>query len=167
MARWVDFSSTGAHLAWRVKNGNSSLPAKTIEALPDGSTLVRLRKSNRMLASRRRKAGDPAPARLPDTIARLVEFDVLVTDAAVKTKASRFRILTTLLDWQACPAGQIAAVYAERWQVEVAYYRIKVTLRGRRRPVWAHEVELREHRDHVDAVGDAADRGCPDGDIRP
>ena len=28
------------------------------------------------------------------------------------------------------PARRIAAVYAERWQVELAYYRIKVTLRG-------------------------------------
>jgi hypothetical protein len=68
--------------------------------------------------------------RLPDTIARLVEFDLLVTDAAGKTKASRYRILTTLLDHQACPAKQVAAVYAERWQAEIAYYRIKVSLRG-------------------------------------
>jgi Transposase DDE domain len=83
-----------------------------------------------MLAARRRKAGDPTLTRLPDVIARLVEFDVLVTDAAGKTKASRFRVLTTLVDYEAYPAKQIAAVYAERWQVEIAYYRIKVTLRG-------------------------------------
>src|SRR6266540_5685263 len=130
MARWVDFSAGGAHLAWRVKNGKSSLPAKVVEVLPDGSTMVRLRESKGMLAARRRKAGDPALARLPDVIARLVEFDVLVTDAAGKTKTSRFRVLTTLLDHEAYPASQIAAVYAERWQVEIAYYRIKVTLRG-------------------------------------
>jgi hypothetical protein len=130
MARWVAFSATGAQLAWRVKNGKKSLPAKTIAVLPDGSTLVRLRESDGMLARRRRKAADPALARLPDTIARLVEFDLLVTDAAGKTKTSRYRILTTLLDHQAYPAKQIAEVYAERWQAEIAYYRIKVTLRG-------------------------------------
>lgn len=130
MARWVAFSATGAQLAWRVKNGKNSLPAKVVEVLPEGSTLVRLRESASMLAARRRKAGDPTLARLADVIARLVEFDVLVTDAAGKTKASRFRVLTTLLDWQAYPASQIAAVYAERWQAEVAYYRIKVSLRG-------------------------------------
>jgi hypothetical protein len=130
MARWVAFSATGAQLAWRVKNGKKSLPAKTIGVLPDGSALVRPRESDSMLARRRRKAGGPALERLPDTIARLVEFDLLVTDAAGKTKASRYRILTTLLDHQACPAKQVAAVYAERWQAEIAYYRIKVSLRG-------------------------------------
>ena len=130
MARWVAFTATGAQLAWRVKSGKNSLPAKTIAILPDGSTLVRLRESNSMLARRRRKAGDPTLPRLPDTIARLVEFDVRVTDAAGKTKTSRYRILTTLLDHEAYPASQVAAVYAERWQVEIAYYRVKVTLRG-------------------------------------
>ena len=35
-----------------------------------------------------------------------------------------------MLDHKAYPAAQIAAVYAERWQVELVYYRIKVTLRG-------------------------------------
>jgi Insertion element 4 transposase N-terminal/Transposase DDE domain len=130
MARWVAFSATGAQLAWRVKNGKKSLPAKIIAVLPDGSTLVRLRESDSMLARRRRKAGDPTLQRLPDTIARLVEFDLLVTDATGKTKASRYRILTTLLDHHAYPAKQIAAAYAERWQAEIAYYRIKVSLRG-------------------------------------
>ena len=130
MARWVTFSATGAQLAWRVKNGKNSLPAKVIEVLPDGSTLVRLRESASMLAARRRKATDPTLARLPDVTARLVEFDVLVTDTVGRRKTSRFRVLTTLVDWQAYPAHQIAAVYAERWQAEVAYYRIKVTLRG-------------------------------------
>jgi hypothetical protein len=130
MARWVAFSATGAQLAWRVKNGKRSLPAKVIAVLPDGSRLVRLRESKGMLARRRRKAGDSTLEPLPDTIARLVEFDLLVTDARGKTKTSRYRILTTLLDHQACPAKQIAAVYAERWQAEIAYYRIKVSLRG-------------------------------------
>src|SRR6266704_840712 len=101
MHRWVVFAATGAELAWRVKNGAKSLPAKTVEVLPDGSTRVRLH-----------------------------EFDLLVTDERGRTRVSRFRILTTLLDYRAYPARQIAAVYAERWQVELVYYRIKVTLRG-------------------------------------
>jgi hypothetical protein len=130
MARWIAFSGTGAHLAWRVKNGKNSLPAKAVHTLTDGSTLVRLRESNSMLTARRRKAADPTLTRLPDTIARLVEFDVAVTDARRRTKTSRFRVLTTLLDHNAYPANKIAASYAQRWQIEVAYHRIKVTLRG-------------------------------------
>lgn len=36
----------------------------------------------------------------------------------------------TLLDHEAYPAEQIAAIYAERWQVEIIYLRLKGTLRG-------------------------------------
>jgi hypothetical protein len=130
MHRWVAFAATDAHLAWRVKNGAKSLPAKITEVLTDGSQLVRLRESDSMFYARRRAAGDTTLARLPDTIARLVEFTLLVTDRSGRTRSSRFRILTTLLDHHAYPAQAIAALYAERWQAEVVYYRLKVTLRG-------------------------------------
>jgi len=130
MPRWVTAAATGAQLAWRVKNGAHSLPAKVIAVLSDGSRLVRLRESNSMLSARRTATGDPGLPRLPEAIARLVEFDVLVTDEAGRTRTSQFRVLTTLTDHHACPARQIAAVYAERWQVELAYFRLKVSLRG-------------------------------------
>ena len=92
--------------------------------------MVRLRESNSMLYARRRATGDATLPRLPDTIARLVEFTLLVTDRSGRTRGSRFRILTTLTDHHAYPAQAIAALYAERWQAEVVYYRLKVTLRG-------------------------------------
>ena len=130
MHRWVAFTATDAHLAWRVKNGAKSLPASITEVLGDGSQMVRLRESNSMLYARRRAAGDATLPRLPDTIARLVEFTLLVTDRSGRTRGSRFRILTTLTDHHAYPAQAIAALYAERWQAEVVYYRLKVTLRG-------------------------------------
>jgi hypothetical protein len=96
--------------------------------LSDGSTLVRLAESNSMLSRRRAEAGDPALPRLPQAIARLVDFDVLATDDAGRT--SRFRALTTLIDHHAYPAKRVAAVHAERWQVELACYRMKAALRG-------------------------------------
>ena len=130
MYRWVRFSATGAHLAWRVKNGARSLPARIIKVLPDGSARVLLHESDEMLAARRRRAGDRSLARLPDTIARLVEFTVTVTDRRGRSSTSRFRVLTTLTDHHRYPAGQIAAAYAQRWQAEVAYLHLKVTLRG-------------------------------------
>ncbi|MCW2938823.1 MAG: transposase [Actinomycetia bacterium] len=64
------------------------------------------------------------------SIARLIEFDLAVTDERGKQRTSRLRVLTTLLDPATHPALQIAQVYAERWQIELAYLRIKVTLRG-------------------------------------
>ncbi len=130
MHRWIRFAGTGAHLAWRVKNGAKSLPARIIATLPDGSVLVRLHESDSMLAYRRAKTGDPTLTRLPDTIARLVEFTVTVTDEAGKARISLFRILTTLLDPEQYPAEKIAQTYAERWQVEIIYLRLKTTLRG-------------------------------------
>jgi Insertion element 4 transposase N-terminal/Transposase DDE domain len=130
MARWIRFATTGAHLAWRVKNGVNSLPARILTVLPDGSALVRLRESTNMLGYRRTKTRQRRLTRLPDTIARLVEFTLTVTDERGRARTTRFRILTTLLDHEQYPAEQIAAIYAERWQVEIIYLRLKVTLRG-------------------------------------
>jgi len=130
MNRWQRFSATGAQLAWRVKNGTSSLPAKVLKRLPDGSHLVRLRESDAMRAKRRKDSGDPNAARLPDTTARLVEFDVRVTDMRGRRRTSRIRLLTTLLDHHAFPARELAKIYSERWQVEIAYLRLKKELRG-------------------------------------
>ena len=47
-------------------------------------------------------------------------------------------MLTTLLDHEAYPARDIAVLYAERWQIEIAFLHLKRTVRGpaaRSRPV--------------------------------
>ena len=133
MDRWIRFSAGGAHLAWRVKNGAKSVPFKTIRVLPDGSELVMLRESGGMRARRRREAGDPAAPRLPDTTARLVSFTVTARTRSGKAKTTLIRVLTTLLDHEAYPAREIAALYAERWQIEIAFLHLKRTVRGSRR----------------------------------
>ncbi|MBT8224400.1 MAG: IS4 family transposase [Dactylosporangium sp.] len=130
MDRWVRFQATGAQLAWRVKNGLKSLPATMVAVLSDGSSRVRLSESDAMLAYRRKKTGDPGLRRLPDTIARLVEFTLQVRDEAGRVRTSRFRILTTLLDPGRYPAGRIAEIYGERWQIELIFARVKIALRG-------------------------------------
>jgi hypothetical protein len=130
MDRWLRFAATGAELAWRVKNGASSLPARLLERLPDGSHLLRLHESDAMRAKRRKDSGDPHAERLADTTARLIEFDVTVTDLRGRRRSSRIRLLTTLLDHQAFPAVELTKLYAERWQVEIAYLRLKKSLRG-------------------------------------
>jgi len=142
MDRWIRFSGTGAHLCWRVKNGAKSVPFKTLKILPDGSELVLLHESDGMLGKRRRDiAGKTAP-RLPDTVARLVQFTVTTRTARGRTKTSTIRVLTTLLDHAAFPAAEIAALYAERWQVEIAYLHLKKTLRGARRVLRGQSVTL-------------------------
>ena len=148
MHRWLRFSGTGADLAWRVKNGAKSVPARTLEVLPDGSELVVLHESGGMHARRRKEAPASRPGRLPDTVARLVTFTIATVTASGKRKTTRMRVLTTLLDHEAYPAAEIAALYAERWQIEMVF--TQLTKRAVR-PVGGS----REHVADLDvAVGD-------------
>jgi hypothetical protein len=144
MHRWHTAAATGAHLAWRVKNGTRSLPATVTATLPDGSQQVRLHESDAMLARRRKTTGDPRAVRLAGITARLVEFTVTVTDEAGRTRPSTFRVLTTLLDHQAYPANEIAQAYARRWQVELIYKTIKSTLRDGNRRLRGQTPDLAE-----------------------
>jgi hypothetical protein len=110
MDRWIRFSAAGAHLLWRVKNTARSVPFRLLRTLKDGSELVLLRESNGMLGRRRKEAGNRTLPRLEDTAA--------------------IRVLTTLLDPDAFPAAEIAALYAARWQVETAFLHLKRTVRS-------------------------------------
>ncbi len=130
MDRWIRFSAAGAHLVWRVKNGAKSVPFKTLRTLKDGSELVLLRESDSMLGKRRREHKDKTLPRLPDTIARLVSFTVTTRTARGRAKTSVIKVLTTLLGPREFPAAEIAALYAERWQVETAYLHLKKTVKG-------------------------------------
>jgi DDE family transposase len=130
MDRWIRFSGTGAHLAWRVKNGAKSVPFKTLKVLKDSSELVLLRESTSMRARRRKAADEPALPSLPDTTARLICFTVLTRTRAGRTRTTQIRLLTTLLDPDLCPAGELAVLYQKRWLIEIAFLHLKRTVRG-------------------------------------
>jgi hypothetical protein len=133
MERYLAAAGTGADLVWRWKNDGKSLPAKTLGALPDGSELVVMRESAGMLSRRRRESRNHAAPRLPDTIARLVTFSIVTRTAGGRSKTTRIRVLTTLLDHEEFPAREIAKLYARRWQIEIAFLHLKATVRGGRR----------------------------------
>jgi hypothetical protein len=133
MERYLAAAGTGADLVWRWKNGERCLPARTLEILPDGSELVVMRESAGMLARRRRESRNHAAPRLPDTIARLVTFTILTRTVSGRSKTTRIRVLTTLLDHEEFPAREIAMLYARRWQIEIAFLHLKATVRGSRR----------------------------------
>jgi hypothetical protein len=130
MDRFIRFSSAGAHLLWRVKNGAKSVPFRTLDVLKDGSELVLLRESAGMRARRRKAAGDPALPSLPDTVARLICFTVLTRTRGGRVKTAQIRLLTTLLDPDLHPAGELAALYQKRWLIEIAFLHLKRTIRG-------------------------------------
>jgi hypothetical protein len=130
MDRWLRFSGTGADLLWRVKNRAKSVPFRTLKLLKDGSELVLLRESGGMRARRRASAGDPALPSLPDTTARLICFTVLTRTRSGRVKTTQIRLLTTLLDPDTCPAGELAVLYQKRWLIEIAFLHLKKTVRG-------------------------------------
>jgi hypothetical protein len=142
MRRWIRFSGTGADLAWRIKNAAKSVPLKTLKTLPDGSELVMLHESDGMRTRRRRDTGNPRAERLPDTIARLVTFAITAQTRSGRAKTAQMRVLTTLLDHQKYPAREIAILYSERWQVEIAFLHLKKTVRGPRRPLRGQSPDL-------------------------
>ncbi len=142
MDRWLRFSGTGADLLWRVKNGAKCVPFRTLRVLKDRSELVLLRESTGMRARRRTAAGDRALPSLPDTTARLVCFTVLTRTRAGRTRTTQIRLLTTLLDPDLCPAGELAVLYQKRWLVEIAFLHLKRTVRGTGRTLRGRSAEL-------------------------
>jgi hypothetical protein len=134
---WNACACTGAQLLWRV-TGSMHLPVA--RRLPDGSYLTvihdpaeRRRRTARNGARRRRKSPLPPDASpLPGRKAtvRVIEFTVTVTPGEGRPRTGRYRMITTLLDWQAFPAGDLAAAYARRWAVETAFRELKTCLRG-------------------------------------
>jgi transposase IS4-like protein/DDE family transposase len=84
--------------------------------------------------------GLPVLRRLPDGswLSLFGGVSVRVTDATwtVTTAAGRFtsdcRLVTTLTDPDRYPAGDLAVLYHERWEVETAYLELKSTILGGR-----------------------------------
>ena len=101
-----------------------------------------LHESDGMRTRRRRDTHNPQAERLPDTIARLVTFTVTAATRSGRTKTTVMRVLTTLLDHEVYPAREIAVLYAERWQIEIAFLHLKRTVRGPRRPLRGQSPEL-------------------------
>jgi hypothetical protein len=113
-ALWQRAASTGADLLWRVKS-NLRLPRERV--LPDGSYLTTVYPSE---ADRRhRTSGLPL---------RVVEYRL----EGIPDAEPLYRVVTSILDPQRAPAAELAALYHERWEIEVALAELKTQLRGAR-----------------------------------
>jgi hypothetical protein len=144
---WNAAAATGADLLWRVK---ASLHLPVIEPLPDGSWLsvipdpaaVRRRTVRNGCRRRRGSKLPPDTGPLPGITVRVIEFwlTVATDDGAVRTE--RYRLITTLADYRACPAGQLAAGYAWRWAIETGLAEFKTYLRGAGRILRGRTPEL-------------------------
>jgi hypothetical protein len=109
---WRDAAATGADLLWRVKTG---LRLPRDKALADGSFVSTIYPTSQ---HRKRKAGGIA--------VRVVEYQ----RHGVAGAEPLYRLITTVLDPQAAPAMDLAALYHERWEIEGALDELKTHLRG-------------------------------------
>jgi Insertion element 4 transposase N-terminal/Transposase DDE domain len=133
---WNASAAAGAHLLWRV---SSTLRLPVVTALPDGSFLSRVNDpaQARLQVQRNRRArargisGPPETGPLPGAVTvRVIEFTIRVTLDDGSARTERYRMITTLLGWRACPAPALAAGYARRWAIETSYREFKAYLRG-------------------------------------
>ena len=113
---WDKAAGTGADLLWRAK-GNAALPV--MERLPDGSF-----RSEIVAAADKRTREHPRPVRVIE-----YRLDDTGRPAAAGT---RYRLLTTILDPEAAPAAELAALYAQRWEIESVFDELKTHQRGPR-----------------------------------
>ncbi len=110
-ALWEQASATGADLLWRAKN---NVVPRQVEVLDDGSWLGELRANNAKLNS-------------PHVVVRVVDYDI---DDGRGEPMGPFRLFTTLLDPDEVTATELAAAYAQRWEIESAFDELKTHQRG-------------------------------------
>jgi hypothetical protein len=132
---WRAAAGTGAHLLWRVK---ASMHLPVVAELPDGSWLAHINDPRAAQArlhknGQRRRRGSRLPADtspLPGITVRVIEYVLTITTRDGQARTERYRHLTTLTDWRAYPAAELAAGYAWRWAIETGYREFKTYLRG-------------------------------------
>ena len=113
-ALWNQARATGADLLWRIKK-NLRLPRE--KQLPDGSYLSRVYASEK-----EQRHGENG------VVVRVIEYRL----EGVPGAEPIYRLLTTILDHEAAPAVELAALYHERWEIETALDELKTHLRGSR-----------------------------------
>lgn len=59
---------------------------------------------------------------------RIIETDLVMTGADGSTVADRYRLITTLTDRHRHPAGDLTALYHERWEIETAFLALRHTI---------------------------------------
>ncbi len=119
-ALWRASIATGADLLWRIRTDRFGPKPEHVQDLPDGTWLGRLRRTT--LASER--SAEPMLVRVID-----YTLDEPARDGA---ELVTYRLFTTMLDPGQAPAVELAAAYAQRWEIENAFDELKTHQRGPR-----------------------------------
>src|SRR4051812_37482658 len=125
---WGLAAATGADLIWRTKKNNVFVP---VRRLPDGSFLsVMGTPAENLRHAEARRYGRLLPDPPAGHPVRIIEYDVTVDTGEQGARSEAFRLVTSLLDHEQAPAQQLAAVYHQRWEIELGYGELKTRLRG-------------------------------------
>jgi Insertion element 4 transposase N-terminal/Transposase DDE domain len=116
---WRQAKATGAELLWRVKTGATGHVLPVDRLLADGSWLSRLDAGGH----RRRDPRGPVIVRV---------LDYTIDDPGRPGHRQRYRLVTSILDPEAAPAAELAALYHQRWELEGALDELKTHQRGPR-----------------------------------
>jgi hypothetical protein len=110
-ALWRRAIGTGADLLWRAKTG---LRPEHRQTLDDDSWLAQIRPGGG-------KKAEPITVRV---------IDYTVEDG--RENSESYRLFTTILDPATASATELAAAYARRWEIELAFDELKTHQRGPR-----------------------------------
>jgi Insertion element 4 transposase N-terminal/Transposase DDE domain len=110
-AGWLaaKIAATRADFLIRVRTGNSAPKLPALHRLPDGSWL----------------------SRFGGVQVRVIDAEITITTSAGRSTGG-CRLITTLTDAARYPAGDLAVLYHERWEIETAYLELKSTILGGR-----------------------------------
>ena len=109
---WQLARGTGADMLWRMKKNMRMACEKR---LPDGSYLSHVYPSERDW--RHQTNG---------IVLRVIDYRL----EGIEGSEPIYRLATTILDPDKAPAGELAALYHERWEIETAFDELKTHLRG-------------------------------------
>jgi Transposase DDE domain len=102
-----------------------------VRRLPDGSFLsVMGTPAENVRHGQARAAGRPLPGPPAGHPVRIIEYQVSIQTREGGARTEAFRLVTTLLDHEQAPAGQLAELYHQRWEIELSYGELKTRLRG-------------------------------------
>ena len=116
-ALWRKASGTGADLLWRIRTDRAAPKPSHVEDLPDGSWLAHLHQTHSAAARRE----EPMLVRV---------IDYTLDDG--RENPDTYRLFTTLRDPDEVSATDLAAAYAQRWEVELTFDELKTHQRGPR-----------------------------------
>ena len=135
---WCDGVRTGAQLLWRV---SATLRLPALGWLPDGSFRSVL--INPKIRGRRREALIAA-ALDGENLDPTQAMAVRVVEYMIDNRAGGelFCLITTLADHEAASAVELAAAYAQRWEIELSFDEIEIHQTGQNRVLRSRTPEL-------------------------